>query len=456
VIQPSSDSQIEFEVWLPTSRWNGNFMGVGNGGAAGSIIYDGGLVGTSAPGLAQALKDGFAAAATDTGHHGRMDDYSFGRGHPERRIDYYYRAIHETAVTAKAVIRTLYGDGPKFSYFSGCSFGGRQALTEVQRYPDDYDGVIAGAPAVSRTALLSTFVWVAQALSAEPGSRIPEDKLPLIEGAAVAACDTLDGVKDGLISDPTRCRFDPESLRCKGSESAGCLTQAQATALSKFYAGPRNSKGEQIAPGFLPGAEACVWGQSLCAGSAARRAASFFGGMLNSRFDVRTFNFDRDVQALDADPEMKLMNVAESNLSAFKERGGKLIIEHGWSDGTSAPVNTVTYYQSVISTMGPDATQDFLRLYMVPGMSHCGGPGSADQPTGPGPNRFRESMTSALTRWVERGVEPGSIIAEKYKIEGNPDRGVARRRPLCPYPQVASYKGSGSIDEASNFSCRIP
>jgi feruloyl esterase len=176
VIQPSSDSHIEFEVWLPTSGWNKNFMGIGNGGAAGSIIYDGSVIGTSAPGLAQALKDGFATASTDTGHQGRMDDYSFGRGHPERRIDYYYRAIHETAVTAKAVIRAFYGEGPKFSYFSGCSFGGRQALTEVQRYPDDYDGVIAGAPAVSRTALANTFVWVAQALSAEPGSHIPEEK----------------------------------------------------------------------------------------------------------------------------------------------------------------------------------------------------------------------------------------------------------------------------------------
>jgi feruloyl esterase len=385
-----------------------------------------------------------------------MDDYSFGRGHPERRIDYYYRAIHETAVTAKAVIRTFYGNGPRFSYFSGCSFGGLQALTEVQRYPDDYDGVIAGAPAVSRADFLSTFVWVAQALSAAPGSHIPANKLPAIEAAVVAACDTLDGVKDGLISDPMKCRFDPEALRCKGPESPRCLTQAQTTALRKFYTGPRNSKGEPIAPGFPPGAEGCVWGQSLCEGSASRRATIFFDGMLNSRFSVRTFNFDDDVQALNADSEMKLMNVAEANLKPFKDRGGKLIIEHGWADGTSNPLNTVNYYRRVVATMGRDAADGFLRLYMIPGMSHCGGPGLADQPTGPGLNRFREPMTRALVSWVESGVEPGPIIATKYKIEGNPASGVARTRPLCPYPQVAVYGGGGSIDDASNFSCRTP
>ena len=446
-IRPTPSSNIEFEVWLPSAGWNRNFMAVGNGGAGGSIVYDGTTVGTNAPGLAQALKDGFATASTDTGHKGAVTDYSFAVD-IQKRIDYEHRAVHETAVTGKAIIRAFYGVGPTYSYFSSCSQGGRQALIEVQRYPADFDGVLAGSPGISRTTFLSAFVWVAHAFSAEAGSRIPETKLPAIESAAVAACDALDGVKDGVIGDPTQCRFDPAVLLCKGSESERCLTPAQVAALGKFYSGPRSSNGEQIAPGFLPGAETCVWGSSTCDGSAARRASSFFQGVLNSRFDVQTFDFDRDMEALDR--ALSGNNATEANLTSFKNRDGKLIIEHGWSDGTTSPLATVNYYRRVVSAMGEKATGDFLRLYMVPGVHHCGGgPG----PNGPAPNSFGGPMTRALQHWVETGTAPGPIVATKYRIEGDPRSGVARTRPLCSYPQVPVYKGTGSIDEASNFFC---
>lgn len=432
------------------SEWNGRYMGVGNGGAAGSIIYDGKMIGANVFGLAQALKDGFAVAGTDTGHKGRGDDYSFGPGHPERRIDYYYRAIHETAVTAKEVIRVFYGSSPKYSYFSGCSYGGKQALMEVQRYPADYDGVLAGSPPVYRKDLLATQIWVAQTLAVSP---IAESKLPAIQAAVIAACDTLDGLKDGIIGDPARCRFDRGTLLCAGAEHERCLTQSQVTALKKYYSGPRNSKSEQIAPSFPSGAEGCVWGSMTCEGSAARRTSILLDGLLDSRWDVRTFDFDRDVQALEVDHEVRLGDTTEANLKPFKDRGGKLIIEHGWSDGTTVPEGAVKYYEDVVSNTGEDAAKDFVRLYMVPGMPHCGGPGHGGLPTGPAPNRFGEAMTSALIRWVEDGVPPSPIVATKYNRDGSPGSGVARTRPLCPYPQVARYKGSGSTDDAANFSC---
>ncbi len=232
-------------------------------------------------------------AATDSGHQGRLDDYSFGRGHPERRIDYYYRAIHETAVTAKEVIRAFYGASPKYSYFWGRSIGGAQALMEVHRYPADYDGVLAGSSLVDRADTWAAWVWIAQAFAAE-GSQIPENKLPMIQAAVMATCDTLDGLKDGIISNPTKCRFDPDVLLCKGSDPSRCLTQPQVAALKKYYDGPRNSKGEQIVPSFPPGAEACVANSMTCKGAAARRASNWLDGLLGARWNVQTFNFDRD------------------------------------------------------------------------------------------------------------------------------------------------------------------
>lgn len=450
VLTPSEDSHIEFEVWLPATGWNGKYMGVGNGGSGGFIAYASTPI-SNAPSLADTLRAGFSGSSTDTGHRGTPDDFSFGRGHPEKRIDYDYRAIHETSVAAKAIIRAFYGMAPKYSYFSGCSDGGRQALIEVQRYPQDYDGVLACAPTASRTGSATAWVWVAQALSTEPGSQAVEAKIPAVQAAVLAACDALDGLKDGIITDPIKCHFDPAELICKGPESSRCLTQAQVAVFQKLYAGPRNSKGEQIEPGFPAGAENDPGGSILChdcMASAAHRAAIFFDGIMDSHYNVQSFNFDTDVRGLEASEEAKLGNATDPNLKPFNDRGGRLIIVHGWSDGTDSAVATLNYYQDVVSSLSLNTVRKFLRLYLAPGMQHGGG--------GPGPNRFFEPMMAALQAWVEKGVPPGAVVATKYNIDGDPKSGIARTRPLCPYPQVASFKGTGSIDEAANFSCKEP
>jgi hypothetical protein len=448
IIQPSTDSHIEFEVWLPSSGWNSKYAGLGNGGFAGSIGYTG---------LAAALTAGFASSSTDTGHRAEATDASWAIGHQEKLVDFGYRAIHETAEQAKAIVQAFYGGSPQRSYFSSCSNGGRQALMEAQRYPADYDGIIAGAPASFFTHVGDSFVWDLQAIESDPASYIPESKLPAIESAVLSACDAKDGLKDGLIDDPRKCRFDPAVLLCKGAESAGCLTQPQIAALKKIYVGPRDSKGKQIYPGFLPGGETGNQGWSAwITGSAPAKSAQYaFGNGIGSvlfedpKWDYRTFNFDRDVALLDKKLG-KILNAVDPDLKAFKSRGGKLVIYHGWSDSALPPENTIDYYQRVVSKMGSRDTADFLSLYMVPGMQHCGG--------GPGPNSFgsgpgaETGMFTALEEWVEKGSVPGAIVATKYKSGG----AVARTRPLCPWPQVARYNGSGSPDEAANFTCAIP
>jgi hypothetical protein len=443
VIRPSSDSNIRFEVWLPSSTWNARYLGVGNGGGAGRIPYDGDL---DTPGLIQGLEQGFATAATDTGHEGRGDDYSFGRDHPERRIDYNYRAIHQTAVTANQVIRAFYGSAPRYSYFWGRSTGGTEGLMEAQRFPDDYDGVLAASPVVDRARTWAVWVWTAQAF-ASPEARIPESKLSLVQAAVVTACDTADGLRDGVVGDPTRCHFDPDVLSCRDSDQSQCLTQPQVAALRKYYAGPRTPNGEQIAAPFPPGAQACLFLSMTCEGSAARRATDWTGGLVSASWNVQTFRFDRDVQKLFDDPDMKDASATAANLKPFMDRGGKLIIEHGWSDGTTIPMQTVQYFENIASTMGQKAVDRFVRLYMIPGMSHNGSPGLPRAVTGPGVTRF-----TALRRWVEQGKAPERIVASNV-LNGQAVNEIKRTYLLCPYPRVAVYEGNGSINDAKNFGC---
>ena len=441
VIKPSADSDIQFEVWLPASGWNGKYQGVGNGGFAGSIGLN--L-------LAAGVRSGYATSSTDTGHKGGVTDGEWALGHYEKVVDFGYRGIHETADKSKAIVQAFYGGAAKKSYFTGCSNGGRQALLEAQRYPADYDGIIAGAPANFLTHHISGFVWNAQALEA---GQIPMTKLKAIEAATLESCDAIDGVKDGVIDDPTKCHFDPAKLLCSGAESDACLTQAQVTSLKKIYAGPKNSKGEQIFPGYLPGGETGLTGWAAwLTGMGPNKslqfafARGFFSDMIfnDANWDYHAFNFDRDVKIAD-DKGARIFNATDPNLKAFENRGGKLILFHGWSDAAIAPVNTVDYYESVVTKMGSKQSAAFAQLYMVPGMQHCSG--------GPGPNEFgalapnnldpEHSMTRSLERWVEEGVAPEKVIAKNG----------ARTRPLCPYPQVARYKGTGSTDDASNFAC---
>jgi hypothetical protein len=451
VIEPSADSHIEFEVWLPMAGWNGRYEGLGNGGFAGSIDYGG---------LADAVANGYAAAGTDTGHKGGAIDARWALGHPEKVADFGYRAVHETADKAKVIIAAFYGNRPRHAYFSSCSDGGREALMEAQRFPEDYDGILAGAPANYWTHLLAT-AGSEDVFLNDPVSRIPASKVPAIQAATLAACDAQDGVKDGVINDPSRCHFDPSVLLCKGADSDACLTEPQLASLKKIYEGPHDAAGKPIFPGRVPGGEAgpggwALWitgqrpGTSLMYGFGTGFFADFVFN--DAAWDYRTFQLDRDTKVAD-DKLARALNATDPDLKRFQSRGGKLIIYHGWNDPAISPLNSVDYFRSVQAKMGSKTTDEFARLYLVPGMQHCGG--------GPGPNNFGQGqveggITRALERWVENREAPDKIIATKFQADNNPASSVVRTRPLCPYPQVARYKGAGSTDEAANFGCATP
>jgi feruloyl esterase len=427
-IKPTSDSDIKVEVWLPASGWNGKFQAVGNGGWAGVISY---------AAMAEAIRGGYASASTDTGHEGGRG--TFALGHPEKLNDFGWRSEHEMTVKAKAIIEAFYGNGPRLSYWNGCSTGGRQGLQEAQKFPDDYDGIIAGAPA-NRTAIS---IWIAHAVLKDPASFIPAAKYPIIHQAALNACDSRDGLKDGLIGDPTKCDFDLKVLLCKAGDGAECLTSPQVDGAKKFYTPPVNPRtGKELFSTFVPGTE-LGWGVQ------AAGPDPYVNGLDQYRYvvfkdpnwDWRTFNFDTDVARGEL-PENLVMNATDPNMKAFFSHGGKLLLYHGWSDPNVPTLNTIKYYKSVVDGMGGAASaSNSIRLFLEPGMAHCGG--------GEGPNVF--DKVSALEQWVEHGKAPDSMIAS-HSTGGKVDR----TRPLCPYPQVAKYKGSGSIDDASNFTCAAP
>ena len=460
VIRPSSDSNIEFEVWMPISGWNGRYLGVGNGGFAGSINYFSAT--GNAPSMAQALAAGYATSSTDTGHKAAVTDADWAVRHPEKVIDYGYRAVHATAVNAKNIVAAFYSKQPT-SYFSSCSNGGRQALMEAQRYPADYAGIVAGDPAWYATHLAAAQIWNQQAIMANQDSYVPASKIPAITAAVLDKCDALDGMKDGVIDDPQKCHFDPAVLLCKGGDSDTCLTGPQVEALKKIYAGPTNSTGQQIFPGILPGSEAGPggWGLWIIGAQPGRSLDYAFGigGLAkivyqDPSWNFRSFSFDRDVPFLD-NKLGPVRNATNANLKQFKESGGKLILYHGWSDPDIAPLSTINYYESVTSKVGDQNTHEFMRVYMVPGMQHCGG-GAGATVVGSVPNSGADpqnGIQAVLERWVEKGNAPGEIIATKYQPAGRQKEGVAGTRPICPYPTVARYKGVGSTDEADNYTC---
>jgi feruloyl esterase len=452
-ISPTPDSVIKIEVWMPSTGWNGKYQGQGNGGFAGAIGY---------PSLGAALKRGYATAGTDTGHVGF--DAAWALGHPQKVIDFGYRGLHEMTLKAKAIIDAFYGARPQRSYFASCSDGGREALMEAQRFPEDYDGILAGAPANYWTHLMSAFMYVNQATMLDPASFIPPAKLPAIAAAVLAACDAQDGVADGILNDPRQCHFDPATLLCKEADSNHCLTAPQVTALQKIYAGPHDPAGHSLFPGFLPGAEEGRGGWSLwITGAEPGRSAlyffgtQYFGNMVYEQtgWDYKTFNLVPAMKLADAHTALAL-NATDPNLQPFRARGGKLILFHGWNDAAIPAPNTIAYYRSVMAALGARATGSFVRFYLVPGMQHCGG--------GPGPNSFGQgantppydpehNIYSALERWVEQGVAPAQITATKYLDDANPTKGVKMTRPLCPYPEVARYKGQGDTNDVANFVC---
>ena len=429
-LKPSSDSDIKVEVWLPAAGWNGKFEAVGNGGFAGSISY---------PAMAEALRRGYATSSTDTGHSG--GGASFAMGHPEKLIDFGYRSVHEMTVAAKAIVGARYGTGPQQSYFNGCSTGGRQALQEAQRFPADFNGIIAGAAGHIQPRLLSGVVWVAQAALKDPQSSIPRAKYPAIHKAVLDACDAIDGLKDGLIDDPTRCHFDPKVLQCKGADGPECLTPTQVETAKKIMA-PDPRTGSEVFLGLERGGE-LGWGGLAGGPDPNGDGVGQFKFIVfeDPNWNWRSFNAKTDVARAE-NAYGGIINANDPNLKPFVFHGGKLLTYQGWADTTIPSHVSIDYYERVQKTMGGVAkTQDWYRLFMVPGMGHCRG--------GEGPNAF--DMLTALEQWVEKGHAPEQIVAS-HSTAGKVDR----TRPLCSYPQVARYKGAGSIDEAENFSCGMP
>ena len=367
-------------------------------------------------------------------------------------------------VAAKAVVSEFYGTAMKHSYFSGCSNGGRQALMEAQRFPADYDGILAGAPANYWTHLLTGAVWNAQATTSDPASYIPPTKLPAIARAVVQACDAQDGVSDGILNDPRKCDFKPATLQCNGADSATCLTASQVTAVKKLYEGAHDSQGHQIFPGFLPGAEEGrggwgLWitgpkpGESLLFAF----GKGYFADMLYEKpdWDFRSAKMDQVVA--DADKKSAtIFNATDANLKPLTSRGGKLIMYHGWNDAGISALNSVNYYSEVVKTLGAQQASRSIRLYMEPGVQHCAGgvgPDNFGQFGAPAPDDAHRNVALALEQWVEKGSAPADIVAGKYEDESKAPK---MTRPLCPYPQVAKYKGSGDTNDASNFSCMAP
>jgi feruloyl esterase len=431
IAHPTSDSSIAIEVWIPPAgAWNGKLLGTGNGGFAGAIGYSA---------LAAALARGYAAAGTDTGHTG--DQLEFGLGHPEKVVDWAYRSIHVMTEVAKLAVHDLRGRAPERAYFQGCSTGGQQALSEAQRFPRDYDGIIAGAPAHNRLRLTLGFLWSWKALHADDGSpTLPAAKLPAITRAAIAACDASDGLEDGLLADPRACRFDPSTLRCSGADHESCLTDPQVAAVQKIYDGAKNPRtGEQIFTGWPRGSEQ-GWGTYLLNPPEPRRLEFFRFTSREPSLDWRTFDWDRDVDFVDA--WMPDFSATGRDLRAFKANHGKLIMFTGLADPIVPPQDTIAYYDAVGREMGGlAATQEFFRFFAVPGMGHCMG--------GPGPNTF--DALHALEQWREQGIAPNELPAS-HTTNGIVDR----TRPVCAYPNVARYLGTGSADAAASFACVAP
>ncbi|MEY2855421.1 MAG: hypothetical protein RL030_2553 [Pseudomonadota bacterium] len=448
--------EVAFEVSLP-DPWNGRFYMIGNGGHAGESLADPGRTSQRDA----ALKMGFAFAQTNTGHDSRKEPgASFVMSDPQKAIDYAYRAVHETASTGKDILKRFYAQPAKHSYWNSCSNGGRQGLLEAQRYPQDFDGLLVNAPWSDQTGFTLGAMWNQRAMAAAP---LSPAKLALLSARVMETCDAVDGLKDGLIDDPRNCRFDAHQhvpACAAGTDGPDCLTSAQADAVMKVYGGPV-SRGKPLFPGFMPGSEAVT---AAAFGGNAPPASAWLGMIVPAQpgarsadyglaegtmkflvhtppqpeYDPATFDFDRDVSMLDAWGAKA--NAKSTDLGALRKRGGKIIMTYGWSDQILQPMMGVNYYESVAKRFGAK-TGDFVRLFMVPGMTHCAG--------GIGTDNF-DAMT-ALINWVEKGKAPDSLVAKRI-VDGS----VVRTRPLCPYPQVARHSGSGSIDEAANFRCTTP
>ena len=429
-LAPSADSHIEMELWLPSENWNGKFLAVGNGGWAGSISFDA---------MASGLRRGYATASNDTGHKGGSAEFALG--HPEKLVDFGYRAMHEMAVQSKALIQAFYRRAPQLSYYQGCSTGGRQGLMAAQRYPDDFDAIVAGAPVYNVVHLNVSQVSLQVGMLKNPASLVPAEKRTLLANAVVAACDQRDGVKDGIISEPRACKFDPAVLACKSGDGADCLTSAQVANARSAYTAVTTKSGALVYPGRSPGFET---GWRIPTPGAALNPLFAdmprYVGRQDPKWDPMTFDLETDLAL--ALKNASFIEASDPDLSKFKARGGKLLLYHGWADPGPAPENTINYYDLVARKLGGKQDQ-WMRLFLMPGVGHCGG--------GVGPDQA--DFLGALERWKEGGAAPGQIVATRPAGRGG---ATPMSRPLCPHPQVARYNGAGSVDDAANFSCVAP
>jgi len=458
VIKPTADSDIKFEVWLPPeSAWNGKYGAIGNGGFAGSMIL---------PSMEWRLKEGFAVSGTDTGHTGGSLDAAWAAGHPEKTADFGWRAIHETAEASKAVIAAYYGKAASHAYFAGCSDGGREALMAAQRFPKDFDGIVAGAPANYWTNLMTNAATTMRALN-QPGAWLSPEDLALVSEAAQRACPSADGYLD----DPGSCRFDPSTLACKPGQNERCLSEAQLAGLKVIYAGTKDADGKPINPGYPVGGEAgpVAWSLWITGTEPNRNAGSlmsgfssgYFANMVHGKPGWRPADGSQAGDWAAAQKTAEALDAANPDLSAFKAAGGKLIQYHGWSDAAIPAQSSIDYYKAVAAKMGGVKEVDsFYRLFLAPGMMHCG-LGPAPSAVGgvfgpPSPDHdAKHDVLAALARWVEKGEAPETIIATRYQ-DDDPMKPIVAQRPWCPYPAVARFSGKGEHSNAADFVCAAP
>jgi feruloyl esterase len=431
-LTPSSDSDIRIEVWLPVSGWNGKLVEGGNGAFSPSLSYST---------MSQALLNGFAATSSNTGHE--ENNAKFALDHPEKLIDFGYRAVHVDIVAAKEIVSAYYGNAARKAYFQGCSTGGRQAYGEAQRYPEDFDGIVAGAPGINFTHQTGAELWNVSQVNKNPASFISHDKLMMLHSAVVAACDELDGVKDGVIENPLKCHFNPDTLLCKGEDGPNCLTAPQVDLVHKLYNGPVGANGEQVFPGLAPGSE-WGWGflhirtEPLEYGLDAYRIVVKH----DMNWDFKSLDFATDTAQADQTVG-KIVNNYDPNLSPFFARGGKLLGFHGWSDPQTTPLSSIAYYSNVAKVVGGEsALSNAYLLFLVPGLGHCGESGNE------GVNQF--DLLSVMDAWSESGKPPASITAARVM-----DGSVERTHPLCPYPEEAIFNGTGSAKDTASYTCAV-
>lgn len=437
-LTPTSDSDIAVEVWLPADNWNGKFVGIGNGVWAGQL---------SISQLVEPLSQGYATATTDTGHTGSGLTAEWAVGHPEKLVDFGHRAVHLMTVTAKQAISEFYGNKPEQSYWNSCSTGGRQGLMSAYRYPDDYDAISAMAPANPMTDLMTQSMWASWVNKRTAGAQLDPAKLGLVHQAVLAQCDAIDGLKDGVIGQPLACQFDPAELACPaGSSDASCLSTGQVEAMRGLYNGVSDSKGMQLLPGWPRGAEMQL--AALVMGPAPFPVAmDYFQKLMHgddSAWDWTAMDYAQAVQA-SRNYGADILDVHADDLQAYFARGGKLLLSHGWNDGLIPANNSIKFYSALTGLLDSSTASEQLRLFMVPGMEHCSG--------GEGPNSF--DTLNTIDTWVTTGTAPDTIVATRL---GSPMPNAPQlppmSRPLCPYPQVAEFNGSGDTALAVNFSCK--